>query len=513
MAKVLNRISVGVGALILLLTLTACAEDTGTGPGSKVNMPSPTAVPTSTSPPTPTLSPTLTPYIATPTPQPTQFPSGPIPPDILMTCGPTDSQQGIYHPDALIWTPDSSELVFNHRDTIWRVAADGTYLKEVLRANPYLDFWGHPADLFSFRYGLYADLSRDGSQLVYTSCQFPTEHGFRENIPEDPRIRDRDRYLYEIALSGLDGGGQQRLTHNRWVDHYPTWSPVEDRIAFLSSPTAVLGSFDDVRLHTMLPDGSDVQMLAPELGFLSPVPPAWSPDGRLLAFVVNENEHQGLLGPHSIYTVRSDGSELVKIGEMGLGIPRAAPTWSPDGERVAFVRYDGEEASVYTAKFDGTDLRRVWSAGPDSEIWAVSQVSWSPDGSEILFLVVVNERNRSYSSVNFVGPDGGGLRSLGFRGENLQAAWSPDGSKIAVYISNARPYRYTNALVREDTTYEDVLLATVTRDGSELRVLVDIDQDLSIRLAQRTSLEATTGPATSTPDAEPAEPTATPGEK
>ena len=77
-----------------------------------------------------------------------------------------------------------------------------------------------------FKYGIHADLSPDGSRIVYSSCEFPTEGTVTYS--------ERENYNYEIVVINLDGTGQRRLTENHVLDHYPVWSPDGSRIAFLS---------------------------------------------------------------------------------------------------------------------------------------------------------------------------------------------------------------------------------------------------------------------------------------
>ena len=71
--------------------------------------------------------------------------------------------------------------------------------------------------------------------IIYTSCQFSTEHEYeRESYIQDGLdFSEREKYHYEIALSAADGNNQQRITHNRELDHYPVWSPDGSRVAFI----------------------------------------------------------------------------------------------------------------------------------------------------------------------------------------------------------------------------------------------------------------------------------------
>ena len=100
-----------------------------------------------------------------------------------------------------------------------------------------------------------------------------------------------------------------------------------------------------------------------------------------------------------LHTVGVDGTGLTRIGETTI-----PPSWSPDGEDLAFAATEGEEAVLYAVRPDGTGLREVWrSEASDMPSLPIAQVSWSPDGSEILF---VTDR------VYVVGADGSGIRPL-----------------------------------------------------------------------------------------------------
>ena len=202
------------------------------------------------------------------------------------------------------------------------------------------------------------------------------------------------------------------------------------------------------------------------LGVSALAPPVWSPSGERLAFLVYEGQYWPFRT--ILFTVRADGSEMSRIAEIArlpmrspdrTGAP-ILPAWSPNGELLAFVMAgdEGKARGVYTVRPDGTDLVQVLE--PQGIKWNASQVLWSPDGSEIL---VVSEQQ-----LFFVQPNGSGLRALEFSNPASArriAAWSPDGARIAFYVP-AVGYRDVPAQ-----------LYTVARDGTDRRDLIRLDTD------------------------------------
>jgi Tol biopolymer transport system component len=94
--------------------------------------------------------------------------------------------------------------------------------------------------------------------------------------------------------------------------------------------------------------------------------PAWSPDGRWLAFQRADG----------IHVVARDGAEHAVA--VSVREPRGL-AWSPDGSRIAF----GDGASVFVARADGsTGARRV--AGPFADL---GPLSWSPAGDALAYTV------------------------------------------------------------------------------------------------------------------------------
>lgn len=122
-----------------------------------------------------------------------------------------------------------------------------------------------------------------------------------------------------------------------------------------------------------------------------------------------------------ITTITPDGS-----GQKALPATtevETSPRWSPDGQRVAFVRDEG----IYVMNADGADFERVTARHPGTE-----DPAWSPDGRRLAF----SAESATGFALNVVNIDGTGLREL-HAVENAYIgapAFSPDGKQIAMSV-------------------------------------------------------------------------------
>ena len=167
--------------------------------------------------------------------------------------------------------------------------------------------------------------------------------------------------------------------------------------------------------------------------------------------------------------------------EVGSGAPQrlteavSGPTWSPDGERIAFAKVFGDEVALFTIAADGTEARYLaaiegWEAQfrsrsePDPAKAWIREVSWSPDGSKIL--VLANERG--YPGIQVIGADGSDPELVAIDNpvpESVEdAAWSPDGTRIAMVGEFGRQ--------GADDPTKWIALLTIGADGTDPRVLV-----------------------------------------
>jgi TolB protein len=155
-------------------------------------------------------------------------------------------------------------------------------------------------------------------------------------------------------MSASTGGDRQRVVGTtdpqgrQWYPGAPAWSPNGKRIAFVGMPN---GPGTGV-VYTITPTGSGLTRLTPLKAFAGL--PEWSPDGARIAYAVTSPER----GTSAIHTMKPDGSSKVKVVDVRYGYGHA---WSPDGKRIVFSRSstDGASHTLHTVRPNGTGLTLV----------------------------------------------------------------------------------------------------------------------------------------------------------
>ncbi len=151
--------------------------------------------------------------------------------------------------------------------------------------------------------------------------------------------------------------------------------------------------------------------------------PAWSPDGKRLAYVSYET------GRSNIYLQNLASGKRQRVAAFP-GI-NSAPAWSPDGRQLAMTLSKDGNPDIYIMTVDTGRFRRLTrNTGIDTE------PAWSPDGQSLVFTSDRSGRPHIYR----IPATGGRAQRLTFQGKyNARASFSPDGSKIVfVYGADSR---------------------------------------------------------------------------
>jgi Tol biopolymer transport system component len=197
---------------------------------------------------------------------------------------------------------------------------------------------------------------------------------------------------------------------------FPAWSPDGRKLAFAGSRD---GNDDDI--YVMSADGSNLRRLTQEPAIDSY--PSWSADGHRVVFESNRTGHS------AIYVMKADGSDQRRLTRsLGLAsFESFSPAWSPNGEQIAFVRgrcCGHNYAGIYVMNADGSKQRALTrnSAHDDDP-------AWSRNGKEIVFERAPS--NLKSSQIYVISANGTTAHRLTSRGFNYSPNWSPDGRTIA----------------------------------------------------------------------------------
>ncbi|MDE2149756.1 MAG: Tol-Pal system beta propeller repeat protein TolB, partial [Gammaproteobacteria bacterium] len=154
--------------------------------------------------------------------------------------------------------------------------------------------------------------------------------------------------------------------------------------------------------------------------------PAWSPDGKALAFVGFERTGS------AIYIDDLSTGHLTKLtGEPGIN---GAPAWSPDGKSLAITLSFGHNPDLYIVNL-GTHAMRRLTHDPAID----TEATWSPDGKTIAF---TSDRGGN-AQIYEVPADGSAPPTrITFQGkQNLRARFAPDGRSLALVNYDGSSYR------------------------------------------------------------------------
>lgn len=257
-------------------------------------------------------------------------------------------------------------------------------------------------------------------------------------------------------LISVDRDWQPRSITDDYRSYSPSISPDGSRIAFARARPGSArfgpGYFETSFIHVMDTDGSRERRLTRTPDDYEPSSsedmrtenePEFSPDGEKVAFLREAVRYPGGEGPgentDSIRVIDADGGESVRLASRRYspsGLTSGGygpPTFSPDGQRVAFI--DMSEDTAWAVDVESGEREQMFTAG-DLGLGSIgSDIEWSPGGDELLIQGSREPAGDSAAGASVIGivePDGAvGPR---FRELLLGAGpmWTQDGEHVLV---------------------------------------------------------------------------------
>lgn len=263
----------------------------------------------------------------------------------------------------------------------------------------------------------------------------------------------------EIYAVDSDGENLLRLTWDRSLAVSPAWSPNGRRIAYVSYKSGVPRIYE-LNLATgedrpLVPDGHGHQLT-----------PSYHPDGSTIFFAVINAEPDGLYS----YNIR-DGCCLKHLG--GGRYNDMQPSLSPDGTAMVFLsnrlvdRNNRRTPQIYLTAVEGGD-DELLSPYDFDEPGYYTDPDWSPNSNKVAFAGGIGGRRRAgryHILVADIEVGGNRLLQLTQEGNNEDPSWAPDGRHIVFH--GERSYGYGVFIVDTVTGRTRLLVRNVRVEDTD----------------------------------------------
>ncbi|MCD6055762.1 MAG: tolB [Gammaproteobacteria bacterium] len=221
--------------------------------------------------------------------------------------------------------------------------------------------------------------------------------------------RSKEPAEYRLDIADFDGYGPKTILRSNEPVMSPAWSPDGKKIAYVSFEKR----HSQIYIHNVAT--GERELISHYDGINGA--PAWSPDGQHLALVLSKSGHP------KIYTLDLNTKVLTQVTD-GISID-TEPVWTADGKSIYFTSDRGGSPQIYEVNVASKTVKRITFDGNFN-----ASAALSPTGEEMIVL----HRDVDGYDIALYNVDSGSLKVLTHSGSNQSPALAPNG-RLVMYAA------------------------------------------------------------------------------